>query len=120
MIAERVLATDDGRTVTVEVHAAELDPDPTGDWQCLVRIHGALDARHFVHGLDALQALENALQWIRKTLDDSGLTLTWAGGEPGDHGFARSVPMFFGRSFARDIEDEIDRRVAAHKPPGTP
>jgi hypothetical protein len=43
--------------------------------------------------------------------------LNWAGGEPGDHGVSRVVPGFFGRAFARDIEDEIDRRIAAHRPP---
>jgi hypothetical protein len=120
-IAERILKTPEGRTVTIEIHAPEPDPDPTGDWQCLTRIHGELDANHAVHGLDAFQALENATQFIRKTLDDSGLALTWAGGgDPGDHGFACTVPQFFGRAFAREIEDEIDRRIAAHKPPWAP
>jgi hypothetical protein len=76
-----------------------------------------LDARDGAHGADALQALINAIQGVRKALDDSSLALTWVGGEPGDHGVPRIVPMFFGRAFARDIEDEIDWRFAAHKPP---
>ena len=119
-IAERMLATDDGRAVTVEIHAPEPDPDPTGDWRCAFRLTGALDANAYGHGLDSLSALINAIQGVRKYLDDSGLSLTWVGDEPGDHGVPRVVPQFLGRQFARDIEDEIDRRIAAIKPPGAP
>jgi hypothetical protein len=115
-IAERVLTADDGRSVTVAIHVPEPDPDPTGDWRCEVRVQGAVNDQHWVHGLDGMSALENAFQFIRKTLDDSGLVLSWAGGEPGDHGVSRVVPGFLGRAFARDIEEEIDRRMAALGP----
>lgn len=67
-----------------------------------------------------MSALVNAIQGVRKYLDDSGLSLTWDGLEPRDHGVPRIVPQFFGHAFAKDIEDEIDRRLAAHKPPGAP
>jgi hypothetical protein len=111
---------DPSRTVVVTIYPPEPDPDPTGDWQCKFRFHDALDEQHAAHGLDALQALIMATQGIRKALDDSGLTLTWAGGEPGDHGVPRIVPQFFGLAFTRELEGEIDRRIAAHKPPGAP
>ena len=120
-IAERVLTTDDGRAVTVVIYAPEPDPaSQHGDWRCAFRLTGALDADAYGHGLDALSALESSIQGARKYLDDSGLSLTWAGGEPGDHGIPSIVPQFFGRAFAKDIEDEIARRIAAHKPPWAP
>jgi hypothetical protein len=120
VIAERVLSVDGepGRIVAVTIYAPEPDRDTGADWRCEFRAQGVLDARDTAHGVDALQALLNAIQGVRKALDDSGLSLTWAGGEPGDHGVPRIVPMFLGRAFARDIEDEIDRRLGAHKPPG--
>ena len=120
-IAERLLTTEDGRTVTIALYAPEPDPaSPHGDWRCAFRLTGTLDADAYGHGLDGLSALVNAIQGVRYYLDASGLVLTWAGGEPGDHGVPRVVPQFFGRAFAKDIEDEIDRRIAAHKPPGAP
>jgi hypothetical protein len=119
-IAERVLTTDDGRTVTVEIYAPERDPDPTGDWRCQFRISGAVEADAYGHGLDSLSALLNAIPGVRRYLDDSGLSLTWVGDEPGDHGVPRVVPQFLGRAFAKDIEDEIDQRIAAIRPPGAP
>lgn len=120
-IAERAITTDDGRAVTVEIHAPEPDPaSPHGDWRCAFRLTGALDADDYGHGLDGLSALVNAIQGVSKYLDDSGLVLNWVGGEPGDHGVPRIIPQSFGRAFARDIEDEIDRRIAALTPPGTP
>jgi hypothetical protein len=119
-IAERLLTTD-GRAVTIAIYAPEPDPaSPHGDWRCEFRLTGALDADAYGHGLDSLQALGNAIQGVRMYLDDSGLSLTWDGLEPGDHGVPRIVPQFFGRAFAKDIEDEIERRIAAHKPPRAP
>ena len=121
-IVERVLTVDGdpSRTVVVTIYAPSPDPDPAMDWKCDFRVHGAVDEHRGAHGLDGFQALIQAIQGVRKVLDDSGLSLTWAGGEPGDHGVPRIVPQFFGRAFARDVEDEIDRRIAAHKPPGAP
>jgi hypothetical protein len=122
VIADRVLSVDGepGRIVTVTIYAPEPDHDSGTDWRCELRVQGALDARDTAHGVDALQALINAIQGVRSALDDSGLSLTWAGGERGDHGVPRIVPMLFGRAFARDVEDEIDRRLAAHEPPEAP
>ena len=121
-IAERVLTVDGdpGRTVIITIYTPTLESQPTTHWRCEFELRGAVNETEHGSGVDALQALVNAFQGVRKYLDDSGLSLTWAGGEPGDHGVPRIVPQFFGRDFARDIEDEIDRRLAAHKPPGAP
>lgn len=119
-IAKRDL-TNDGRRVTVEIYAPEPDPaNPERDWRCRFHLTGAVEKDTYGRSLDSLGALENAIAGVRHYLDESGLVLTWAGGEPGDHGVPRFVPQFFGRAFAREIEDEIDRRIAAHKPPWAP
>lgn len=120
VIAERTLTTDDGRAVTIEIYAPTMESQPIPHWRCEFEVRGAIDQTEHGSGLDSFQAIVNALQGVRKYLDDSGLSLTWAGGEPGDHGVPRIVPQFFGREFAKDIEAEIDRRVAAHRPPGAP
>jgi hypothetical protein len=35
-------------------------------------------------------------------------------------GLGFEVHRFFGLAFTRELEEEIDRRLAAHKPPGAP
>jgi hypothetical protein len=117
-IAERQLTTEDGRAVTIQIYPPTPETDPSPHWRCEFEIRGAIDEIEHGSGLDSFQALVNAIQGVRKYLDDSGLSLTWAGGEPGDHGVPCVVPQFFGRAFAKDIEDEIDRRLASHRPPG--
>ncbi len=94
-IAERVLSVDGepGRIITVTIYEPEPDREAGEGWLCELRIQGALRQRDRAHGLDALQALSNAIQSARRFLDDSGLSLTWAGGEPGDHGVPRIVPQ---------------------------
>lgn len=61
--------------------------------------------------MDALQALQLALEAIRTTLERNGKVLSWSGGEPGDTGFTRSVPTFYGLDFARRLERLIDHEV---------
>jgi len=46
-------------------------------------------------------------------LDASGLHLSWEGGEPGDAGIPRMVPMFYGRTFAEKVERHIDQEIHA-------
>lgn len=103
---------DPGRIVIVSIGAPRLDPDPTGDWMCLFSV----DATQAVaHGVDALQALLNAIEGARVALDASGLSpsLVWAGGEPGLTGLPRTVPFFFGRAFAEKLERYIDQELEA-------
>lgn len=118
VIADRVLSVDGepGRIVAVTIYEPEPDREAGDGWVCEFRVQGALNERDRAHGVDSLQALVNAVQGVWKTLDNSGLSLTWAGGEPGDHGIPRIVPQFLGRDFAEAMEAEIDLRVGARKP----
>jgi hypothetical protein len=120
LIAERQLTTDDGRAVTIKIYVPTHHTDPRIPWQCDFEIEGAIDVRQHGSGMDSFQALVNAFQGVRKYLDDSGLVLTWNGLEPGEHYVPMIVPHYFGLAFTRELEEEIDRRLAAHKPPGAP
>lgn len=58
-----------------------------GDWRCAVLIVGIDEGIfHVQEGVDALQVLQLAQGFAKRTLEASGLSLTWAGGEPGDLG----------------------------------
>ena len=63
------------------------------------------------HGIDSIQALLMALEGIRTKLEQSSTRLAWEGGDPGDTGFARFVPTFFGLSFSGRINRLINREV---------
>ena len=117
-IAKRRLSVDGdpGRTVMITIYVPRLDPDPALDWRCDFEIRGAVDESEHGNGIDSLQALVNAIQGVRKYLDDSGLVLTWNGAEPGQHWVPYTVPQFFDLAFEREIIEEIDRRIAALGP----
>lgn len=119
-IAERTLTVDGdpGRTVVVTIYAPT--PDPSSGWRCEFEIHGAWSARERGRGLDSFQAMVNAIQGVRKFLDDSGMSFSWEGGEPGDHGVPRVILNIFGLRLTRELEDEVQRRLEAHRPPWAP
>ncbi len=83
-----------------------------GDWACPFQISG-LGPRKIEngHGIDAIQALLMAIEGIRTRLEQSGKQLTWDGGNPGDTGFTRFVPTFFGLDFSKRLDRLIDREV---------
>ena len=86
-------------------------PEQSGpeEWRCVFRIEGlGKMIEKCAHGIDSFQSLCLALDGIRMVLKKSGQCLTWTGGENGDHGFRLVVPSFFGLSFARAIEKQID------------
>lgn len=65
-------------------------------------------------GLDAIQALQIALQGIRVQLEGHAKGATWEGGEQGDPGFPQVVPAFglaFDRHMSRIIAREEKRHV---------
>lgn len=111
VLASRELqAGDDGRTVTVSLGFPERDPQGT-DWMCSFDITGLDEAVSDAgHGVDAMQALLMAFEGIRVTLDATGLTLSWLGGER-ETGFPQLVPTYFGPEFAAQISRHIDREV---------
>ena len=115
-IAERQLTSDDGSGITIRIYAPTPETEPIPHWECDFEIQGAIDARQHGSGEDSFQALVGAFQGVRRYLDDSGLVLTWNGLEPGEHYVPMIVPHFFGLGFTRELEDEIDRRIAALGP----
>jgi hypothetical protein len=124
-IATHDLTTADGQSVTIEIYTPT--PDLTSSsgtsedgvpevWHCDFRLTGAIDASQHGCGVDSFGALINAIQGVRKYLDNSGLVLTWNGAEPGEHWVPFLVPQYFGPAFEREILDDIDRRIAALGP----
>jgi hypothetical protein len=87
----------------------------TGEWQCPFRITGLRVPNiqeYYGHGEDSMQALTLALQGIRVMLEQNRQRVSWLGGEPGDHGFARMVPEPFGLKFSTRLNRIIDRGIA--------
>lgn len=105
------VADDPDKAVTVMI--GKPHPSPDGNWTCPYRVEGITGARGAAFGIDGLQALFNAVEGARTTLAASDLSLSWEGGEPGDHGIPRTVPMYYGRAFAEGIERHIDQQVRA-------
>ncbi len=87
-------------------------PRPSlGDWACSVLIEGLPRARRRrVHGVDALQALQLAMQHARAELDASGLDLLWLDPHtPGDVGLPLLAPVGYGLPFQRRVERYMQR-----------
>lgn len=84
----------------------------SGDWACPYHVSGlGMRGIRYGRGFDAIQALLLAIEGIRSALESSGRRLSWMGGEPGDTGFTRFVPTFFGLEFSKRLESVIDREV---------
>jgi len=82
------------------------------DWECPFHIGLPPNVGvEFGHGIDAFQALSQSLEGIRTRLEQRGRRLSWRGGDPGDAGFPRVVPMFYGRSFSEKVNKLIDDEV---------
>lgn len=82
------------------------------DWRAPFQIRGAGSSEIlYGYGVDAMQALSNALEGIRVTLAKSGKHLTWVGGQRGDTGFPRVVPDIGSPQLRQRIEQLIDREV---------
>ena len=79
-------------------------------WLCPFQIWGIGRSRvERALGLDAVQALQIAMQAIRVQLERHANGATWAGGERGDPGFPQVVPSFglvFDRRMSRIIARE--------------
>ncbi|MFT3768499.1 MAG: hypothetical protein QM820_23885 [Minicystis sp.] len=102
-----------GREVVLTIGKPRRDPRPGGDWVCTVLIEGIPNERRWrAPGVDAVQALQIALEDARRELDASGLPLTWLDeGEPGDLGLPLSAPTGFGLSFQQRVERYIERQL---------
>jgi hypothetical protein len=118
ILAERELAEQvSGKVVRVSLGVPRAGTDDA-DWECPFRISGAGISRvEFGRGIDSMQALTTALDFIRVLLDESGLALGWkmgAGRQDTWHdetGFARSVPIALGPAITRRLERLVDREI---------
>ncbi len=106
------VAGEVGREVVLTLGKPRPDPKPGGDWMCSVLIEGtAKGRRRRIYGVDAIQALQLALEYARRELDASGLDLTWLDRHaPGDIGLPFSAPDGFGLAFQQRIERHIERQ----------
>ena len=82
------------------------------EWQCTACIDG-LEAKPIsknVSGVDSLQALLLAAQYLRVQLKESHRDLMWPDGTPCPAGdIPRQVPIFYGEEFVDRVEQLMDR-----------
>ena len=118
-VAVRVLSNASGESVHVYIDRPVKEDD--GGWACKYHIVGdGLDQDGAAHGIDALQALMQAIEGARVALMESiDRVLTWPGGEPGDIGIPRQVPTYVDRNTAQQIERLIDKEIAEWAERGT-
>ena len=115
-IAQRTLITNDANKENIEIFIGKPEVTATGTFQCAYQVvrRNIEDNVQYVKGIDSFQALMLAFEGIRNTIDKTGLSVTWQGGEPGDHGFTRFVPQYyFGREFSKRLEKIIEDEVEA-------
>ena len=100
--SRRLTLLPSGRPVLVELGAPR--EVRGGAWDCSYHIRGLGRTRTArARGDDSLQALQLALDAVRRELEPFGARLTWSG-EPGETGLAASVPEYFGGAFRRRLE----------------
>lgn len=103
---------EDGSGTVVLVRLGKPEQVAEGEFRCAFQLQGLGNSQvQYAHGIDSVQAMQNALEGIRSGLEKSGRSFSWQGGEAGDVGFPRSVPTFFGLEFSRRINRLIDEEV---------
>jgi hypothetical protein len=108
-LATRALRDSANPELEVEIQLGRPEQLEDGNFRCAFRLTG-LNRGETVYagGIDALQALVNALDGIATQLRESGRGLTWMGGEPG---LRRQVPIFLGPEVANEIESLIEGKI---------
>jgi hypothetical protein len=88
-------------------------PEKSGkDWACPVAISNiGMKKPRLVYGVDPMQAVILALDYLRVTLRSSGTGWRWIYGERDELGISRRVPDAFGRRFAARLESIIDAEI---------
>lgn len=83
------------------------------DFYCAVRlVRGGNTTLKWAFGVDALQALQLALQLSRVLLQISSPRISWDGGqERGDVGIDKTISSSFGMEFTRGLERSVDEVV---------
>lgn len=111
MIARRRLAiAGSSSAVTVSIGQPRRTPG-TPDWECPFRISGGgLRVNDHGYGVDAMQALINAVLGLRLTLESTGKSFSWLGA---DYilGFPRVIPCWGDMAWTRGVERLVDREV---------
>lgn len=112
-IIRRSLSVSDLTPKTITLTIYKPKEEPGSDWVCSFQIEGIEKEpiHQNAYGLDALQALLNALEGARLTLLSSNLSITWDGGNEGDIGIPRMIPMSYNSDFVNDIDAYIDRKI---------
>lgn len=99
--------TPDGKK-TVRVAIGRPEKRHESEFACPFQVIGLENSElQYAYGVDCFQALIMALEGIRANLEKSGKSLTWIGGEKGEHGFPRFVPFFYGIDFSRHLDELI-------------
>ncbi len=97
--------------IELEVKLGFPEPSEGGDWRCAFRVKGLNRGKtDYAGGIDALQALVNALDGIATKLRESGRALTWID-IAGETGIRRQVPIFLGVDLADEIESHIEAKI---------
>ena len=110
IIAERIL-TIAGSKARVHVRLGRPKKDRIGnDYTCPFVIEGLGEGTvQQASGVDSMQALQFAMQAIRKTLLPHAKQLRWVGSEPGGLGFPMAIPEIFGVEFSQRLEGMVQR-----------
>lgn len=112
IIAERTL-TLAGSKVRVHVRLGRPKKDRIGgDHTCPFIIEGLGESTvQQASGVDSMQALQLAMQAIRKALLPHSKRLRWVGGQAGDVGFPMAIPEIFGAKFSQQLEGMVLRET---------
>lgn len=112
IIAERIL-TVVGSKARVHVRLGKPKKDrASGDYTCPFIIDGLGERTvQQASGIDAMQALQLAMQAIRKALLPYAKRLRWVGSQPGGLGFPMAIPEVFGVKFSQRLEGLVQRET---------
>jgi len=107
IIAGRVLHEENARDDEITVVLGAPRRVEADHWLCPFRIQGIVESDiKYGYGVDAVQALLNALAGIRNSLDRTKRRFLFQGS---DHGFPRQIPTEYGKAFEERVERAIDR-----------
>lgn len=96
--------------VVAEIYAPVAASDD--DWSCDVVLRGLQkEVRTKAHGVDAVQALELALQAIRFHLESSNEAFRFEDGEENDSLIAPALPSSYGLAFRKQLEGLVARET---------
>lgn len=115
MAAIKILASRDLRVTNrrQRIRVIVGRPAKSGhDWRCAFLLRGLDDEVRYGHGIDSLQALQEAIYGAGLILRRSALKFRWVG-EVGWLGFPMRVPEAHGQRFARHVERIVDREEKA-------